>query len=269
MKNLSIVLLLFTFNIFIAAQNTSPYELNFKKEAILLGLGGIGSLHAVNLQQKNIVPLTIEQINVLNPEDVNSFDRSATRNWSPDAAKGSDYFLYASAALPFPLMADRPIRNDAFIAGTMFVETVLINLALTDYTKYIARRYRPLVYTDKSPLHTKQDLSAQLAFFSGHTSGSASLCFFAAKVLTDYHPDSKLKPLIWGTAATIPAITGYLRYKAGKHYPTDVIVGYLVGASVGYLIPTLHKKKEGKDRGMSLKISPSWEYGGMNVVMSF
>ncbi|MEZ4887882.1 MAG: phosphatase PAP2 family protein [Chitinophagales bacterium] len=263
---LVLIFLFLIFNLLLSAQNNSPYELNFKRETLLLGLGGVGSLTAVNLQQKNIAPLTIEQINAVNANDINGFDRSATRNWSTQAAKGSDYFLYASAALPFTLLIDKPIRNDAFIVGTMFVETVLINLALTDYTKYIARRYRPLVYNDESPLTSKQDLSAQLAFFSGHTSGSAALCFFTAKVLTDYHPNSKLKPLIWGTAAMIPAITGYLRYKAGKHYPTDVIVGYLVGASIGYLIPQWHRKKEG---GTSLQFSPSLEYSGMNVLVKF
>ena len=41
----------------------------------------------------------------------------------------------------------------------------------------------------------------------------------------------------------IPAITGYLRVKAGKHYPTDTIAGYLLGATAGILIPQLHKKK--------------------------
>ena len=260
----TLLLVLLSFN-GIFAQKTSPYQLDLKKELPLLGFGIVGSIHASTLQHKNIEPLTIEEINQANSNDIHSFDRSATRNWSPEAAKESDYFLYGSAALPITLMANKPMRNDFLIVGTMLVETALINLALTDYTKYLTRRYRPLVYHPDAPLSAKQALSAQLAFFSGHTSGSASLCFFTAKVLTDYHPKSKFKPLIWGTAATIPAITGYLRYKAGKHYPTDVIVGYLVGASVGYLIPQWHKKK-GKEE-INLQILPSLEYGGLSAVV--
>lgn len=266
-KQSLITFLFILLTISLAAQNTSPYQLNFKREALLLGLGGIGSLHAANLQQKNIIPLTVEQINAVNAEEVNGFDRSATRNWSTQAAKESDYFLYGSAALPFTLMADKPIRSDALIIGTMFVETILVNLALTDYTKYLTQRYRPLVYNAEVPLSAKQARSAQLAFFSGHTSGSAALCFFAAKVLTDYHPNSRHKTLIWATAATIPAITGYLRYKAGKHYPTDVIVGYLVGGAVGYFIPELHRKKKKTDK-VQLHISPSWEHQGVAFRLS-
>ena len=55
-------------------------------------------------------------------------------------------------------------------------------------------------------------------------------------------------------AAALPALTGYLRIRAGRHYPSDVLVGYLVGGAVGYLIPTLHKKKP---KGKSLSIAPS------------
>ncbi|MFK7904015.1 MAG: phosphatase PAP2 family protein [Chitinophagales bacterium] len=270
MSNLiKILLLLVCFHTSSFAQNNTPYELDFKREMLLLGIGGIGSLTAIHLHKTKIGPLTVEEINGLNANDVNAFDRSATENWSTHAAKQSDYFLYTSAALPFTTLAATKIRKDVFIIGTMFTETVFINLALTDYAKFIARRYRPLVYHPNVPLDTKQSTGAQLAFFSGHAAGSASLCFFTAKILNDYYPNSKLKPLIWGTAATIPAITSYLRYKAGKHFPTDVIAGYLVGASVGYLIPTLHKKKKDKTNKTTLQVSPSWKYSGVNVVMGF
>ncbi len=79
------------------------------------------------------------------------------------------------------------------------------------------------------------------SFFSGHTSHVAASTFFTAKVLTDINPDGSNNSLYWITAATIPAITGYLRVKGGKHFPTDVIVGYAVGALVGILVPELHK----------------------------
>lgn len=47
------------------------------------------------------------------------------------------------------------------------------------------------------------------------------------------------------TSLTLAAMTGYARVKAGKHYPTDVIAAAAVGFAIGYLIPTLHKKKKG------------------------
>lgn len=41
----------------------------------------------------------------------------------------------------------------------------------------------------------------------------------------------------------MPAITGYLRYKAGYHFLSDNILGYVIGAGTGILIPKMHKNK--------------------------
>jgi len=35
-----------------------------------------------------------------------------------------------------------------------------------------------------------------------------------------------------------------LRYASGKHFPTDIITGALVGSAVGYFIPFLHRTNE-------------------------
>ncbi|MEZ4880043.1 MAG: phosphatase PAP2 family protein [Chitinophagales bacterium] len=52
---------------------------------------------------------------------------------------------------------------------------------------------------------------------------------------------------MWTGAAIIPAITGLCRYGAGKHFFTDVIVGYAIGSAIGIGIPQLHKIKQKKD----------------------
>ena len=44
-----------------------------------------------------------------------------------------------------------------------------------------------------------------------------------------------------------PAFVGYLRYRALKHYPTDLLIGVFIGASLGILIPELHRNKEKKN----------------------
>ncbi len=48
---------------------------------------------------------------------------------------------------------------------------------------------------------------------------------------------------MWVVAATVPTITGYLRYKAGYHFLSDNILGYVIGAGTGILIPKMHKNK--------------------------
>jgi len=51
-------------------------------------------------------------------------------------------------------------------------------------------------------------------------------------------------------AAAVPAAVGYFRMEAGKHFLTDVLLGYSIGATVGVLVPELHKKAGG--RGLSV-----------------
>ena len=51
------------------------------------------------------------------------------------------------------------------------------------------------------------------------------------------------KFIFYGLAAIPPAFTGFNRVKGLKHFPTDVITGFTVGAATGILVPHLHKKK--------------------------
>jgi membrane-associated phospholipid phosphatase len=67
--------------------------------------------------------------------------------------------------------------------------------------------------------------------------------FYTAKVYSAYISDETTKTLMWTAAALIPAITGFSRVNTHNHFPTDVIVGYIVGAAIGYFIPEIHKSE--------------------------
>jgi membrane-associated phospholipid phosphatase len=58
----------------------------------------------------------------------------------------------------------------------------------------------------------------------------------ASQTQTDFD-----KVLIWTTGALMPAVVGFLRVKAKKHFPIDVAVGYLTGAVIGLTVAELHK----------------------------
>ena len=57
----------------------------------------------------------------------------------------------------------------------------------------------------------------------------------------DFNPGSRAQPYVWGAAAAVPAVVAYFRTKAGKHFLTDNLVGYAVGATVGIMVPRLHR----------------------------
>ena len=121
------------------------------------------------------------------------------------------------------------------------LEGAIINLGLTNLTKTLSKRVRPYVYNEQVPLDVKTALNSRYSFFSGHTSMSAYFTFVGAQMYNDLYPNSNKKPLVWTAAAVIPLITGFSRMRAGKHFPTDVIVGYAVGAVLGILVPRIHR----------------------------
>lgn len=220
----------------------SPYQINWKKDGCLVALAGVTS--GVGLQlRSNLAELTPIDLENLNVNQVNSFDRFATKYYSPTADKASDLFWIGTQAFPFLFLAGEKSRKDFGKIAALYGETFFITIGTTLLIKTTVKRTRPFAYNPAAPLVKKTARNARTAFLSGHTSISAANAFFAAKVFADYYPESKWKPAVWTTAVVIPAITGYLRVRAGKHYPTDVIAGYALGAAVGVLIPHWHKKK--------------------------
>ena len=255
---LSVIILFFANSLFCQ----SPYEVSWKKESFYFGTGA--ALYATaGILESKINPLTTSDILALDRSCINSFDRGATFNFSSNADRNSDYVKFSSHALPFLFLTHRKTRNDVKKIITLYGETLLITGGLTSLTKRIFLRPRPFVFNESVPFSDKQTNSARYSFFSGHTSISAANSIFAAKVFSDYFPDSKWKPLVWSVAVLVPVSTGYFRVKAGKHFPTDVITGAAIGGAIGYLVPHLHKKKSRKN----LKITPT--FSGAHISLTF
>ena len=237
---LALILLFLSFAAPVAAQQSDVYSLEWRYEAPIIGVGGATNIGGFLLNFYKD-PLTEQQINQLDEQDVWQLERPATDNYSEKYALASDITVAASMAAPFSLSADPAIRQNWKTLTLLYAESLLLTNGLTTLTKHLVKRKRPYTYNPEAPLHIKLEKDATASFFSGHTSLSATGTFFAAKVYSDYHPDSPAKPYVWIAAATLPAVTGFLRYEAGEHFPTDIVVGYVVGASVGILIPEIHK----------------------------
>ena len=125
----------------------------------------------------------------------------------------------------------------------MWGETMLLQSGLNELVKGLSNRTRPYVYDEHTPLNKKTTSDARASFYSGHTSTTAAMSFFTAKVFSDYLEDRRTRIIFWGTAVTLPVAVGVLRVESGRHFPSDVIAGYITGAAIGYLVPELHRVK--------------------------
>lgn len=241
MKRRSLLSLLVSWLLlFTTIHSQTPYTLQGGREGALFGAGA-ATLGSSILIGHHVEPLTPEEIAVLDAGRIWKGDRWVTRQWSPAAQKASDKFLLGSLLLPATLYLDQPARTDAGTVALISLESVLLTAGLTNLTKTLVKRPRPFVFNPDVPLPKKIDTDARYSFFSGHTSLTACMTFVTAKMYHDIYPESNARPYVWATAAIIPAVTGYLRIRGGKHYLTDVLVGYAIGAVVGVVVPEIHK----------------------------
>lgn len=226
----------------VAALAQSPYQLKTGRE---IGLYGVGiSLAGGGYYFKSrLDPLTAEHIAEVRAEGLSRFERWVTTQRSVRSHKTSDVLLYSSQLFPVVLtLADKSMRKDAATIGVIYTQAGLINAGLTALIKTTVRRTRPYVYQSELSLEEKMTASARQSFWSGHASQTATMSFLTARMYADYHPDSKWRPVIWSAAAAVPLTTGIFRMTAGKHFPTDVIAGYLTGAAIGILLPKIHHR---------------------------
>lgn len=239
------------FSVFINAQPV--YQLKPKKEITIVGTGlALGG--AAYFLNKELNPLTLSEIESLQAKGISDWEEWTTGQGSRKSRIASDIVVYSSQLIPgIMTLADNSMRKDAFKIGALYGEVFLVNLGMTAFTKNAVRRARPFVYDNDTPLDEKMTKSARTSFYSGHTSETAAMCFLTASLYADYHPDGKWKPVVWSAAAVVPAAAGILRMRAGKHFPSDVITGYVMGAAVGYFLPKIHRPRKRSDETTFIK----------------
>lgn len=243
------------------SQNSKGYQLNAKREWLMCGTGLLLA-SASYLASQNQVGLSQDEINKLDAKNIWGFDRTTVDNISASAANRSDMFLYASLATASSVLAFKNTRSDLLKIAVVGAETVFYTVGLTYAAKTLFLRPRPFMYNANNNLYDKADSDGRFSFFSGHSSISAAATFFTASTLNIYLPNLKYKAILWTAAAVLPAATALYRVQAGKHFPTDVITGYLVGSALGIGIPYLHSKPTNK-------ISVESGLNGLNIRYRF
>jgi membrane-associated phospholipid phosphatase len=197
-------------------------------------------------------PSTEAQITGLDKNDIPSFDRWAAGKSNQTADNISDYFLYGSPVVPFALLFDKYIRQDAGRVGALYLEAMSITGLFYSGSVYFVDRYRPETYNTSIPVEDRLSGNFKDSFIAGHPATVATATFFTAKVYADYHPESGFKYVLYGVAVAATGTTVYLRHIAGKHFPSDLIAGVTVGTLSGILVPQFHKNNPAKERSLGI-----------------
>ncbi len=236
---LPICFLLLTLSI--QAQGLRPYNPTPETNIGLITFGTSFTLGSMYLDRK-VKPLTEEQVKMLDFSKIPAIDRYSTRHLSFRSDEFTDKLLLTSFASPFFLLLDQRGRDNFDDMALIVFQGALINSALVNLSKVVAKRPRPYNYNPDAPLDLKMRKSSRYSFFSGHVATSAYFSFTTAQLFSDLHPDSKLKPYVWAAAALIPTTVAYGRMRAGKHFFTDVLTGFVVGSAIAMTVPALHRR---------------------------
>jgi hypothetical protein len=224
-----------------AQQADSPYHTRFAVDGpIILGLGAASAFGLYRVQQKS--GLSDVELANLKKEDVPSFDRWSAGKYSESAQLASDLLCYPTLVIAPGLLAlNDKVRSRYGQVAALYFQTMLASDALFTTSVGNIYRYRPYLYGSEGGSGRSGKIATN-SFFAGHTAHTATATFFAAKVMHDFNPGYAGEAYVWGAAAVVPAAVAYYRIQAGKHFLSDNIVGYTVGATMGILVPQLHKK---------------------------
>ncbi len=229
-----------------AQTNDSPYEWKWVRDGIWTGAGLGASAYGLYLIKNKDDITESELIEILaKQDDINFLDKWAIGKHSEKASTLSDIPFALSFVAPLALLFDDEINDHTGLYLGMYIETLATTAGLYTITAGLVDRSRPYVYDESGDTDLGRRLknNGQRSFYSGHVAATAAATFYGAKVFSDLNPDSQGKVFVWTVAAILPASVGLLRIEGGQHFLTDVLLGYVLGAGTGILVPELHKKK--------------------------
>ena len=206
--------------------------------------------------------LTDAELQALNPNAFNGFDRWAL---NLDPTKRDKFYKISDITLPGIIVSagilgfDKSISKDWWNILLMYYQMHAITFSVYNFSFFgpaFQNKYRPVVYYTQFPMSDRNGGNQRNSMYSGHVASSTAATFFMVKVYSDYHPEiGRKKYLLYALASVPPLIEGYFRVRALAHFPTDVMVGYLIGGICGIAVPEMHRIKK-KNIQMDVSYNP-------------
>lgn len=152
----------------------------------------------------------------------------------------------------------------------IIMEGLVLQGAVTEIWRRSIQRPRPFLYVDGIYPDERASAEATFSFYSGHVSAVFELMTGIAYTWTLRHPHSRWKPLVWTGLMLAAALSPIARVGSGDHFPTDVLVGAVVGTGFGLAWPALrhYVYEHGKVLQHQISLSTWTPSGGMGLSLA-
>jgi len=171
------------------------------------------------------------------------WDEAVKDKFSRRASAISDGLVGLSIVAPAIYLTGASIDDADGDRLVIYGESVAINTALVAITKRLVQRPRPYRYSTRPSVvaYAKDHADDSMqSFYSGHSALSFGAAVTGAYLLGASERSRGARMAAWGAGLGVASATATLRVRAGKHFYSDVLIGSLVGISVGYAVPALH-----------------------------
>jgi membrane-associated phospholipid phosphatase len=138
---------------------------------------------------------------------------------------------------PIAIISVGLLKKDSVILkkGIISAEALLFTSLITTTMKYSFKRYRPFV---TYPFIDNQTSAGSPSFPSGHTSSAFAVATSLSISFPKWHVI--IPSFLWAGAV------GYSRMHLGVHYPSDVLVGAIIGGGTTWLTYYINKRIQEK-----------------------
>jgi membrane-associated phospholipid phosphatase len=194
--------------------------------------------------------------------DINALDRQMMFSYNKGVDDASTWAAYAALVMPAVSVLGNFSGGTLATYAVMYAEAFLLTYGTKDLLKFAVARNRPYTYFGDIPKGAEKDYYN--SFPSGHTSYAFLGATFLSTTFSAEYPDSKLKlPVIIG-GYTLAAGIASMRVLSGSHFFTDVLTGAAIGSLYGWLVPTLHLRRNNRSGAAILPTA-----NGLMVAVSF
>jgi len=167
--------------------------------------------------------------------DLLPWDRPFAGTWNESAIFASN-ILTVAATLPLAF----GLKQDFTTHTLMLYEVLALQGGLQLMARSMKVWPRPFMLGTEGGKE-RENPSSYGSFYSGHASAAFAIAVFTGVWFSDTYPGSSYSPWVWAGSLSAAALISILRVAGGKHYPSDIVVGALVGSFAGWVIPALHR----------------------------